>query len=132
MCDQVVQGQLDGPQAGPWGHQRRDGTTSQRRVGACQYGEHGSPRAGHTAASGSDSRWQHHDVSPRRETEERLLELKTVLDLARRVFSDEAARQWLHSPVPALDYEKPLDLVATGRWRDVVNVLLAFAEVVTA
>jgi len=77
-------------------------------------------------------RWQHDDVAPRRETEERLLELKAVLDLARRVFSDEAARRWLRSPVPALDYEKPLDLVAASRRRDVVNVLLAFAEGVTA
>jgi hypothetical protein len=38
----------------------------------------------------------------------------------------------LRSPVPDLDYEKPLDLVADGRWRTVVDTLLAFAEGVTA
>lgn len=80
----------------------------------------------------SVTRWQNPDVAPRRETEERLLELKAVLDLALRVFGEETARLWLRSPVPGLDYEKPLDLVAEGRWRDVVDILLAFAEGVTA
>jgi putative toxin-antitoxin system antitoxin component (TIGR02293 family) len=77
-------------------------------------------------------RWQDPGTSPRRDTEERLLELKAVLDLARRVFGDETARLWLRSPVPALDYEKPLELVAAGQWREVIDVLLAFAEGVTA
>ena len=77
-------------------------------------------------------RWRAGDANPRRETEERLLELKAVLDLARRVFRDDVARQWLRSPVPDLDYEKPLELVASGDWRKVVNSLLATAEGVTA
>jgi hypothetical protein len=38
----------------------------------------------------------------------------------------------LHAPVPDLDYEKPLDLLAAGEWRRVVDTLLAFAEGVTA
>lgn len=71
----------------------------------------------------SVTRWQNREAAPRRRTEERLLELKAVLDLARRVFGDETARLWLRSPVPALDYEKPLDLVADRRWRDAVDVL---------
>jgi uncharacterized protein (DUF2384 family) len=58
--------------------------------------------------------------------------LKAVLDLARRVFGDETARLWLRSPVPALDYEKPLDVVAEGNWRRAIDVLLAFAEGATA
>ena len=77
-------------------------------------------------------RWQAPGASPRRDTEDRLLELKAVLDLARRVFGDDAARLWLRSPVPALDYEKPLELVAARQWREVIDVLLAFAEGVTA
>ena len=77
-------------------------------------------------------RWRAGDVSPRRETEDRLLELNAVLDLARRVFRDDVARKWLRSPIPALDYEKPLDLLARGDWRRVVNTLLAIAEGVTA
>ena len=69
-------------------------------------------------------RWRTGDVSPRRETEERLLELKAVLNLARRVFRDDVARQWLRSPVPDLDYEKPLELVAAGDWRRVLGAML--------
>lgn len=48
------------------------------------------------------------------------------------VLGDNSARLWLRSPVPALDYEKPLDLVPAGRWREVADVLAAFADGVTA
>lgn len=80
----------------------------------------------------SVGRWRREDVSPRRESEERLLELKTVLDLAQRFLHEDSARRWLRTPVPDLDYEKPLDLIAQGEWRRVVDTLLAFAEGVTA
>jgi hypothetical protein len=38
----------------------------------------------------------------------------------------------MRSPVPALDYAKPLDLVRAGQWRRVVDELLALSEGVTA
>lgn len=84
------------------------------------------------ATTRSVTRWLADDVAPRRETEERLLELKAVLDLAARVFRPAVARVWLRSPVPALDYDKPLDLVRTGQWRRVVDELLALSEGITA
>ena len=71
-------------------------------------------------------------TTPRREAEERLLELRAVVDLARRVMNDDAARYWSRSPNPELDYEKPLDLVAAGRYQRVIDLLLAIAEGVTA
>lgn len=77
-------------------------------------------------------RWQAGNVEPRRDTEERLLELQAVLELAGSVFRAEVARRWLRSPVPQLDYRKPLDLIASGEWRAVVNALVAFQEGVTA
>ena len=80
----------------------------------------------------SISRWQAAEVSPRRGSEERMLELKAVLDLAERCFPPLVARRWLRAPVPDLDYEKPLDLIADGQWRRVIDTLLAFAEGVTA
>lgn len=88
----------------------------------------------HVAAASPRSvvRWQIGEVHPRRETEDRLLELKAVLDLAGQVFRPEVARRWLRGPVPALDYDKPLDLITKGEWRRVVDVLMAFAEGVTA
>jgi len=80
----------------------------------------------------SVARWQAAEVTPRRESEERLLELKAVLDLARRVVRPEVARLWLRSPNPELSYEKPLDLIARGDYRQVIGALLATAEGVTA
>lgn len=82
--------------------------------------------------SRSVTRWRSGDAAPRRENEERLLELDAVLDLVRQVFPSGSARRWMRTPVPALDYDKPLDLIARGEWRRVVDVLLATAEGVTA
>lgn len=55
-----------------------------------------------------------------------------MLDLARQTLPEPAARRWLRTPVPDLDYEKPIDLIADGQWRRVVDTLLAFAQGVTA
>jgi uncharacterized protein (DUF2384 family) len=78
------------------------------------------------------ARWQADDAVPRRDAEERLLELKVVVELLRRVMRDEAARAWLRSPNPELGYEKPLDLIAQGDFRRVISLVLALAEGVTA
>ena len=59
-------------------------------------------------------------------------ELPTVVDLACKVMSDDAARIWLRSPNPDLGYERPLDLVAAGDTPRVIDLLLALAEGVTA
>lgn len=79
----------------------------------------------------SVSRWQAGQVEPRRESEERLLELKAVVDLVRRVMRDDAAHLWLRAPNPDLAYQKPLDLIAAGEYQRVVEMLLAIAEGVT-
>jgi uncharacterized protein (DUF2384 family) len=71
-------------------------------------------------------------ASPRRPAEERILELKAVVDVLRRVLRDEPARLWIRSPNPDLDYEKPLDLIERGEYRRVIGAILALAEGVTA
>lgn len=76
----------------------------------------------------SVTRWQQGGVRPRHDTVDRLLELKAVLDLAQEVMSPESAKLWLRSPIPALDYAKPLDLVRNGEFRRVINSLIALAE----
>jgi hypothetical protein len=84
-----------------------------------------------TGASGrSVARWTE-GVTPRKAAEERLLELKTVVDLLRRVLRIDAARLWIHSPNPDFAYEKPLDLIARGEYRKVIGSVLAIAEGVT-
>lgn len=83
------------------------------------------------ATSRSVTRWLE-GASPRRPAEERLLELKAVVDVLRRVLRDEPARLWIRSPNPDLDYEKPLDLIERGEYRRVIGAILALAEGVTA
>lgn len=69
---------------------------------------------------------------PRRQAEDRLLELRAVVELLATLLRDEPASRWLRTPNPELGYEKPIDLLAEGRYREVVGVLLALAEGVTA
>ena len=80
----------------------------------------------------SVSRWRADQAAPRREAEERLLELRAVVDLTRKVMRDNAARYWLRSPNPDLRYEKPLELIAQGRYQNVIDLLLSIAEGVTS
>jgi putative toxin-antitoxin system antitoxin component (TIGR02293 family) len=80
----------------------------------------------------SVSRWATARAAPRRDSEDRLLELKAVVDKLRSVLRDEPARLWLRSPNPSLDWEKPLDLIARGQYRRVIGAVLAMAEGVTA
>lgn len=79
----------------------------------------------------SVTRWRAQQATPRRQAEERLLELRCVIDLARKVMTDDATRLWLRSPNPDLGYDKPLDLVAQGSYQRVIDLLLALAEGVT-
>jgi len=88
-------------------------------------------RALHTSPR-SVARWQATGSTPRRDAEERLLELKAVLDLLLQVLRPQPARLWLRSPHPNLDYEKPIDLVAAGHYRRVIAELMALAEGVTS
>lgn len=80
----------------------------------------------------SVSRWTASKATPRREAEDRLLELKAVVDVLRTVLRDEPARLWLRSPNPDLDWRKPLELIAEGEYRKVIGSILAMAEGVTA
>jgi hypothetical protein len=83
------------------------------------------------ATQRSVTRWLE-GASPRRPAEERLLELKAVVDLLRRVLREDPAHLWMRSPNPDLDYEKPLDLIERGDYRRVIGAILAMAEGVTA
>ena len=76
--------------------------------------------------------WREGTSAPSRETEQRLLELRSVVDLSRRVLRDDAARVWLRSPNRGLGDKTPLDLVVEGRSESVIALLLALAEGVTS
>jgi len=79
----------------------------------------------------SVERWRQAGTDPsRRDWLDRLLELRAVIDLALQV--TESAATWLRSPVPALDYDKPLDLIRDGEFRRVIAGLTGLAEGVTS
>jgi hypothetical protein len=80
----------------------------------------------------SVSRWTAAKAMPRRDAEDRLLELKAVVDQLRAVLRDGPARLWLRSPNPDLDWYKPLEMIAEGDYRRVIGAVLAMAEGVTA
>ena len=84
------------------------------------------------ATSRRVSRWMTAKATPWRDAENRLLELKAVVDQLRSVLRDEPARLWGRSPNPDLDWRKPLDLIAEGECRRVIGAVLAMAEGVTA
>lgn len=80
----------------------------------------------------SVNRWTSAKATPRREAEDRLLELKAVVDQLRLVLRDESARLWLRCPNPDLEWRKPLELIAEGDYRRVIAAVLAMAEGLTA
>ena len=88
-------------------------------------------RVAHTTPR-SVARWTAAKSAPRRDNEDRLLELKAVVEQLRRVLRDDAARLWLRSPNPELEWQKPIELIADGQYRRVIAAILAMGEGVTA
>ncbi len=60
------------------------------------------------------SRWLREETIPRWDAREQLLALDVVLERLADVVPPDAAQEWLFTPVPALDYHRPVDLVRTG------------------
>ena len=76
-------------------------------------------------------RWRYRGATVRRDVEERLLELRSVVDLARQAMPDREARSWLRSPQDDLDGRRPLDLVSEGMTYLVIDVLAVIVEAAT-
>jgi putative toxin-antitoxin system antitoxin component (TIGR02293 family) len=76
----------------------------------------------------SVQRWSARDANPRKESEERLLELAVVLELAGRALPEEGARLWLRTPIADLGWRKPLDVISQGNFREVIDALEALSE----
>ena len=73
-------------------------------------------------------RWLRNGVAPRWESEQRLRELEAVLERLGGVVEPDAAREWLFTPVPMLDYRLPADLVRDGEYRRVIAAIDAIGE----
>ncbi|MDE0196002.1 MAG: DUF2384 domain-containing protein [bacterium] len=68
-------------------------------------------------------RWRYRGATVRRDVEERLLELRAVVDLARKAMPDREARAWLRSPQPELEGNRPLDAISEGKAFAVIDLL---------
>ena len=73
-------------------------------------------------------RWRYRGATVHRDVEKRLLELKTVVDLARQAMPDRQARTWLRSPQPELQGQRPLDAISVGDAYLVGELLGALVE----
>jgi len=78
--------------------------------------------------SRSVQRWNSESNTPRRDTEDRLIELDVVLQLAREVMADGHARVWLRTPNPSLGWDKPLEVVGRGAYKQVIDALHSVKE----
>jgi putative toxin-antitoxin system antitoxin component (TIGR02293 family) len=76
----------------------------------------------------SVQRWTTREAAPRKDAEERLLELQAVLNLAAQALPEESARLWLRAPIAGLGWRKPLDVIREGGFRQVIDALLALSE----
>ena len=69
-------------------------------------------------------RWRYRGATVHQDVEKRLLELRAVVDLARRALPDRSqARSWLRSGQPGLDGRRPLDVISDGMAHIVIEVL---------
>ncbi|CAN5852545.1 DUF2384 domain-containing protein [soil metagenome] len=77
-------------------------------------------------------RWLREGTVPQWDTRELLLALNVVLERLANVVESGAAEDWLFTPVPALDYARPVDLIRSGEYRRVLALIDALGEGVFA
>jgi uncharacterized protein (DUF2384 family) len=67
--------------------------------------------------------WIREDRSPSGRRAERLAELSALVERLVRVMKPEYVPVWMRKPIPLLDDDKPLDVVAAGEYRRVSRVI---------
>jgi transcriptional regulator with XRE-family HTH domain len=67
--------------------------------------------------------WLRGARSPSGERAERLAELSALVERLARVMKPEYVPVWLRKPVPLLDDDKPLDVIAAGDYRRVSRLV---------
>jgi transcriptional regulator with XRE-family HTH domain len=67
--------------------------------------------------------WLRGDRSPSGNHAERLAELSSLIDRVVHVMRPDYVPVWMRKPVPLLDDDKPLDVIAAGEYRRVSQVL---------
>lgn len=75
------------------------------------------------AARATVSAWLRASRRPGAKYRERLLELVAIVDRLTEVMDDDQVALWLQKPLTALDDERPLDVLAGGRYREVSRLI---------
>ncbi|HUP43544.1 MAG TPA: hypothetical protein VM599_10065 [Thermoanaerobaculia bacterium] len=65
---------------------------------------------------------------PRGTRADRVAELAAITERLERVMPRSYIPLWLSKPIEALDYEKPLDLIAAGEYRRVARAISAIED----
>jgi uncharacterized protein (DUF2384 family) len=73
-------------------------------------------------------RWLTSQTAPRWEVKETVLALNVVLERIAAVVAPGTAEEWLFTPVPALDNNRPVDLIREGQYRQVLDLIDAIGE----
>jgi uncharacterized protein (DUF2384 family) len=82
-----------------------------------------------TGAARSTARaWLAHTRSPTGERAERLIELSALVERLARVMEPSYIAVWLRKPVPALAESKPIDVIASGNYVQVAELVSALEE----
>lgn len=82
-----------------------------------------------TGAAASTARaWLVGTRGPSGERAERLIELSALVERLVRVMDPSYIAVWLRKPVPALEDDKPLDVIARGEYRRVSRLVSALEE----
>ena len=67
--------------------------------------------------------WIRDDRSPSGVRADRLAELSSIVERLVRVMDPEYVPVWMRKPIPLLDDDKPLDVIAAGDYRSVSRVV---------
>jgi len=82
-----------------------------------------------TGAAASTARaWLAGTRAPTGERAERLVELSALVERLTRVMDPSYIAIWLRKPVPALDDDKPLEVIGRGDYRQVAKLVSALEE----
>jgi transcriptional regulator with XRE-family HTH domain len=73
-------------------------------------------------------RWLTGETSPRGAARRQLAEISGVVDAFAKTFPGGDVGSWLERRDPELDYATPAELIAEGRTREVLALLLAIGE----
>ena len=79
-------------------------------------------------APGTARAWLAGTRSPTGERAERLIELSAIVERLARVIQPDYIPIWLRKPIPLLDDDKPLDVIAAGHYRRLSEVIAGLED----